>query len=342
MRRISLFITLILGSALSLSVSAQTVLRFSNWLPPTHLVTTEIIQPWARSVEKETEGRVKVQIVPALGKPDAHLDLVSKGVADVAISLASYTPDRFVLLHAMTLPLFCDDPAASSVAFWRIYQKDLAKFGEFDSVKLLMLSTHGPAHLHTAKKRVQSLDDARGLKIRVPGGVAMKGAEALGVSPVFAPATQSYEMLSNGVVDGVFFDNDSVIGFKLEKILKQALVVPGGLYCAAFFAVMNEEKYNKLSDEDRAAVDRVSGEAFTALAGRAWEKGERKATAALRAGGYEFVEAPPQVLQQITERLKPIAREWIDKVKSMGVDGDAVLADFRTGIEKVQAEEANR
>ena len=72
--RQSLLITA-LGS-IAFATQAQTVWRFSNWLPPTHHVVTEMIQPWAADVEKATEGRVKLQVLPALGGPPTHLDLV--------------------------------------------------------------------------------------------------------------------------------------------------------------------------------------------------------------------------------------------------------------------------
>lgn len=342
MRKLPLLASLMLGCALSLPVSAQTVLRVSNWLPPTHLITTEILQPWARNVEKETEGRVKVQIIPALGKPEAHLDLVRKGVADVAMSVDAYTADRFKLPDAAKLPFLSDDATSATVAYWRIHQKHFAKHGEFDGVKLLTLWTHGPGYLHTSTKAVKSIDDASGLKIRASGGVAQKVAVALGVSPVFAPASQAYEMLSNGVVDGVLFSNESITAFKIDRILKHALIVPGGLYRDTHYVIMNQKKYESLSAEDRAAIDRVSGEAFAWLAGRAWDAGEQKAGKSMREGGYDFVTPSPEFAKQIADRLNPIEQEWIERVKAMGVDGKAVLADLRAEIEKVKAENVKR
>lgn len=342
MRKLTLLASLLFGCTLSLPASAQTVLRLSNWLPPTHLITTEILQPWARNVEKETEGRVKVQIIPALGKPEAHFDLVRKGVADVAMSVDAYTADRFKLPDAAKLPFLSDDATSTTVAYWRIHQRHFAKHGEFDGVKLLTLWTHGPGYLHTSSRPVKSLDDANGLKIRASGGIAQKVAVALGVSPVFAPASQAYEMLSNGVVDGVLFNNESIPAFKIDKILKHALIVPGGLYRDTHYVIMNEKKYESLSADDRAAIDRVSGEAFAWLAGRAWDAGEQRAGKAMREAGYDFVTPSPDFARQIADRLNPLEQEWIERVKPMGVDGKAVLADLRSEIEKVKAENAKK
>ena len=43
---------------------AQTTLTLSSWVPPTHFVVKDILQPWMAEVEKATEGRVKVSLLP--------------------------------------------------------------------------------------------------------------------------------------------------------------------------------------------------------------------------------------------------------------------------------------
>ncbi len=118
--RQSLLITA-LGS-LALAAQAQTVWRFSNWLPPTHHVVTEMIQPWAADVEKATEGRVKIQVLPALGAPPAHFDLVKNGVADIAFSVHAYTPNRFKFTEMGERPFTTAHAVVNSLAYWRTYQ----------------------------------------------------------------------------------------------------------------------------------------------------------------------------------------------------------------------------
>src|SRR5688572_14535856 len=88
----------------SAPADAQTTWRFSNWVPPTHPLSTEVFFKWGKMVEEATQGRVKVQFIPALGAPPSHFDLVKDGVADVAMSVNSYTADRFVLSDGVELP----------------------------------------------------------------------------------------------------------------------------------------------------------------------------------------------------------------------------------------------
>ena len=52
---------------------AQTTLTLSSWVPPTHFVVKDILQPWMAEVEKATEGRVKVSLLPKpVGAPAQH------------------------------------------------------------------------------------------------------------------------------------------------------------------------------------------------------------------------------------------------------------------------------
>ena len=106
--------------AASTSVQAQNVtLRFSNWLPPTHPMVTEMLNPWAKDVEQATEGRVKIQVLPPLGTPASHYDLVRNGVADMTIGVHSYTPERFKLTEMVELPMTAENAQVNSLAYWR-------------------------------------------------------------------------------------------------------------------------------------------------------------------------------------------------------------------------------
>ena len=94
--------------------SAQTtVWRFSRWVPPTHPLSKEVFEVWAKKVEQATHGHVKIQFVSALGNPPSHFDLVKDGVADVGMSVNSYTANRFVLSEGVELPFLA--PNATSV-----------------------------------------------------------------------------------------------------------------------------------------------------------------------------------------------------------------------------------
>ena len=91
------------------------------------------------------------------------------------------------------------------------------------------------------------------------------------------PAPESYELLSQGVADGLFFPKESPFSFKLIPLLKHVTYVPGGLYNVTFALVMNEAKWKQISDADKAEINKLSGEALARRAGKAWDAVDARA-----------------------------------------------------------------
>lgn len=340
-----MFKKLIIGAGLAATMSlsslaaAQTVLRFSNWLPPTHPINTDILKPWAANIESATEGRVKIQFLPALGKPPAHFDLVRNGVADMALGVQAYTADRFPSAYGMTLPGYADDAETAAVAYWRVHQKYFKALDEFKGVHLLGLYTHGPGHIFTrADKPVEKLDDVKGMRLRATGGIVQDISGRLGIVPQFSSASEAFELLSRGVVDGVMFNSDSVVSFRLLSQLKNAYRIPGGLYRDTHYVIINPAAYDKLEERDRKILDAQSGEAFARLAGKAWDKVEGQAWEDMRKAGYHIVVASPADVARIKSEGDVLKDVWVKKMAGLGVDGEAALKMFREEIAKVKAE----
>ena len=73
--------------------SQTTTLTMSSWVPPSHLITKDVLAVWAQNVEKATNGRVKFQMLPkAPAAAPGTFDAVRDGLVDVSYVTASYTP----------------------------------------------------------------------------------------------------------------------------------------------------------------------------------------------------------------------------------------------------------
>jgi TRAP-type transport system periplasmic protein len=317
---------------------AQVTLTIASWTPPTHLMTTEVTNGWAIEVEKATQGRVKFR---ALAKhpsaPPGSFDAVQEGLVDVSFTGPNYTPARHVVTMLPELPGGGTTSLVNSVAFSRVYWKHLDKANEFKGVKLLTLFTHGPGHMFNARRPVKSVSDLAGMKIRTGGGVAEKMANALGVSSLVKPAPESYELLANGIIDGVFFPLESVPAFKLEKLIKHATLFPGGFYSVAFAFIMNEEKWKRLPPGDQQLILSVSGEAHARVAGRAWDAADKAASENLAKAGVVVAQAPPAMVDELRAKAVVLEREWIGAVGAKGIDGNAALAEFRSEIRRLSS-----
>ncbi len=319
------------------ALAQTTTLTMSSWVSPQHHLTSVVLQGWATEVEKATNGRVKFQMLPKHpSAPPGTFDAVRDGLVDLSYVTASYTPARHIMPLMAELPGAGDTALANSVAYSRIYWKYFHKVGEYKGVKLLGVFTHGPGQMFT-KKPVNSIADIQGLKIRTGGGVAEKVAKALGASAFVKPAPESYELLSSGVADGVFFPLESIISFKLDTVLEQATLFPGGMYSSAFGFFMNEDKWNKLPKQDQEIIEKLSGEHIARLAGASWDEADRKGLEQLKKSGVKIVNANSELVAEVRKRSAPIIEEWIQQASAKGVDAARILAEFREELRKVAA-----
>lgn len=320
----------LLAAGAPVGALAQTTLTVSNWLPPSHPIVRDIVKPWGEAVAEATDGRVTVEVMSSpIGSPPAQYDLVRDGAADVGYGVHGYTPNRFGLTTIAELPFLSDSSEALSVAYQKVYDEFLAGAGEHEGVHLLGVWVHGPGGIYTVGEPVESIADAAGKKMRVGGGLANMVAQRLGMVPVSAPSPQVYEILSNGVADGILFPAESVPFFKLDEVVKYGTTVPGGLYNTSFFMIMNEDTWNGLSPEDQAAISAVSGEALARRAGQAWDAADAAGIETMREAGITLGEASDAFVGELETALGGIDAVFLDAAVEKGVDGEAALARLR-------------
>lgn len=319
-------------------VSAQTTLTMSSWVGPSHPLTRDVLGGWAAAVEKATNGRVKLQMLPKAPMAAAGtFDGVRDGLVDVSYVTASYTPARHPLPLLAELPGSGGSAEVNSVAYNRIHWKYLQQANEYKGVKLLGVFTHGPGQMFSVKKPVTSVADLSGMKVRSGGGISEASAKALGASPLVKPAPESYELLSSGVADATFFPSESIKSFNLDKVVKHATYFPGGFYSSSFGFFMNEDKWNKLSKQDQDAITSVSGEALARMAGKAWDAADKVGIEALKAAGVVMVDANPAFVADVRKRTEPLINDWIKAANAKGIDGAKVYAEFHEELKKVAA-----
>ncbi len=317
------------GLGTSVTAQAQTTLTLSSWVPPTHYVVKDILQPWMAEVEKATEGRVKINLLPkAVGAPAQHWELARKGVADITWGNFTYEPERFKHVWFAELPMMGSSSEASSVALWRTYQQFLASNDAFKGVTMLGVGMLGGGQFHHPSKVIDTPDDLRGQKVRMGGPIQKRLLEDLGAVPVAGPGPKAYEMLEGGVVDASLHALESVVNFRLDGKLKNHTIIPGGLYDATFFIVMNEGKFKGLSAADQAAVMKVSGEALSRRWGVEFDKQNKSAEATLRANGHKFAQPQASLLNNITQVRTTMLKELQAEGPSFGVKDVGAMVGY--------------
>jgi TRAP-type C4-dicarboxylate transport system substrate-binding protein len=323
------------------AASAQEVtLKVSHFWPPGAMPPTKILQPWCDRIAADSGNKLKCQIFPAMqlgGTPAQLIDQAKDGVADVVFTLPGYTAGRFPAMEAFELPFMSRSAEATSKAAWEFYEKYAKK--EFAGLHPLMFAVHDNGYLHTKDKQVKVLADLKGLKFRAPTRMTNKLLASLGATPVAMPLPQVPEAVSKGVIDGFLLPWEVIPSVKLHEMVKfDTETDPSrpALYTAVFTIAMNPAKYNSLSPEQKAAIDKNSYAGLSAMAGKIWDESQAPGRKAASEHGNTFYTIPASELDNWIKASAGLYDEWAAEMDRRGLPGKQMLQDARTLITKHQ------
>ena len=309
---------------------AETVtLRYSNWLAASYPLHARAMVPWMQDIEKATEGRVKFEVSPkVVGTVPGQYDVVAQGLADVVLFLPGYQPGRFVLMEGLDLPFMGHDSTKRCPATWRTYEKFVAPLNEFKDVVPLSVYCSTSGQLGTTKVEVTGLDSVKGLKIRSPSEAITSAITLLGATPVSKPASELYELLSGGVIDGAIFPLDSMVGFKIDSTLKHVAYMAGGFNSSMVLIGMNKDAWAKIPEADQKIIADLSGEALATRVGEMLAVSETEAREKLIAGGTKVVDVDPALVKLFEQAVLPVRQAWVEKAKAAGLQNPEEMLKF--------------
>ncbi|MFC3119246.1 TRAP transporter substrate-binding protein [Jhaorihella thermophila] len=328
MAKFSKLSALLAGAALAVAgtvaAAAEYTLIISSWAPPTHGINAKMWPKFTEMVEEATGGRVTTELKLGMAPPPAQPDLIMDGAADLSIIFHGYQPGRFTTTKLIELPGYEGSAEAASVAYWRAYEKYLKKADEHRGLKVVALHTHGPAQLHSNKK-VTSLADMNGMKVRVPGGVGSDVADALGMTGIKVPAPKVYETLASNAADGVVMPFESRKGFKLTEVAKNVYEMPGGLYRGSFAFIMSQDAFDALPDDiQKALEEKVFGEPLSREIGKIWDEIDQIGRDATMEAGDNSINVASEADQAAFAEIAAKVRDKvIAEVAEKGVDAQA-------------------
>ncbi len=333
-----------LAGAVALGISAtaasaqEVTLRCQHFLSPQGSVPKFFIEPWARKVEEDSNGRIKVEIYPAMqlgGSPPALYDQIRDGVIDCGWALPAYTPGRFPESEAFELPFMTSMSAeASSRAAWEFTQ--MHAMDRFNDIRVLAVHVHGPGVIHKKGDPITSAADFDGLKLRGPSRQANALLENLGATPVGMPVPAFPEALSKGVVDGGVIPWEIVPPLKVHELADSHTQIGGdrALYNTFFIWGMNPNTYNNLPDDLKAVIDANSGIETSAWAGSAMDQGDDVGEGVVADAGNTIHTLDDAVVSELRAIGDELTEAWIAEMDAKGLDGAAMVEDARALVTK--------
>lgn len=322
------------------AAAQEVILKVAHFAPPTAPGHARMIGAWCDKIEKQSQGKMKCQIYPAMqlgGTPPQLLTQVRDGVADVVWTLPGYTPGRFPVSEVFELPFITTTQEASSRALWDFVDKNAMK--EYAGLKPIALWVPGPYALHTRDHEVKTMDDLKGRKIRTPSRLGTKLLEALGATPVGMPLPQVPESLSKGVVDGTILPWEVVPAFKVHELTGYSAEFGGDhtMSTSTMMFVMNKKKYESLPADLKKIVDNNSGREESAWFTSQLKLGDDAGRQATIKHGNKVTVIPAGEMAKWQAATKPVADEWIKDISSKGLNGKALYDEAVALVNKHSA-----
>ena len=324
------------GSMATTAAAQEVVLKLHQFLPAQANVPKLVLDVWADNVERDSDGRIKVERYPSMqlgGKPPELMDQAIDGVADVVWTVVGYTPGRFPGTEVFELPFMMTDARAVSRAYWEMFEEHW-KDTDFKDVHILGTWVHGPGMIHT-KDPVNTPEDLQGMKIRGGGRSVNALLTKLGATPVGMPVPAVSEGLSKGVIDGTTIPWEVTTALKVPELVHNHTEFSGkALYTLTFVLAMNKDKYESLPDDLKKVIDDNSGLEFSVFAGGTQADSDGPAREVAVEMGNNIITIDEEQTAEWRELSQPIYDEWVADMNARGVDGQALIDEAQMLIEK--------
>src|ERR1700738_4948773 len=335
MRKAFLALLLAFSVTPALAQEKTVELKLSHWVPASHTLQ-KALEDWGAAVEKASGGTIKYKVYPAqqLGKAFDHYDMARDGIADITYVNPGYQPGRFPIIGAGELPFLMSDAKGGSMGLDAWYRKYAGT--EMKDVKFCLAFIHSPSSFHTRTKKIVVPDDVKGMKIRPADATIGTFVTHAGGPNVQSSAPEVRDIIERGVADGVTFPWGSLVLFGVDKVTKYHMEAP--LYVTTFAFVMNQDKYNAMSDRQKKAIDDNCNTEAAGRVGEPWGKFEGGGVDKGKGGGgpegYKMTPEQPALWRKASE---PLFKTWADNVRKTGVDPDAAMADLKATLAKYNA-----
>ena len=204
----------------------------------THIQNTGS-EAFKKFIEEKTNGAIKVEIYPGaqLGDNKAMLDSVKIGAVDGIFPSPADLGNIDKNFNIMNFPfLFSSQEVANRVTDGPWGDKMLALLDQY-GYKGLAIVDSGFRQTTNSKHAIKSLDDFKGLKIRMqPNPLHLDIFRALGANPAPLSFAELFSALQQGVMDGQENPLNNIYSSKLHEVQKY-VTLDGHIYDTNIFLV---------------------------------------------------------------------------------------------------------
>jgi tripartite ATP-independent transporter DctP family solute receptor len=255
--------------------------------------TVEAVMRMGKKLEQATNGRISIQMYPSMQLGGEKEAIEQAQVGALALARISVGPMGPIVpeFNVFNLPfMFRDTAHMEKVIDGPIGDELLRKLSEHPTANLIGLCwmNAGTRHVYNSKKPIRSVEDLKGLKIRMMGNpVFVDTMNALGGNGVSMGFDQLVNAMQTGVVDGAE-NNEPTYATGQHYRYAKYFSLTGHLMIPEVL-VFSKKMFTALAKDDQDLIRRLAREAQ--LEERTlWYEMEKKSVAQMKEAGVELTE----------------------------------------------------
>lgn len=326
--------------------STETItLKYAHYIGPQSAQSVSI-KKWADRISELTNGQVEVEFAyqNSLLQDTEILPGVADGRADMGYVGSFYFPAELPLTSVAEVPFVTSDAGAQARTFEDMYSENefFRKEWQDNGVHVLTFNPIG-ATILAAPEPILSPEEIRGKSIRA-AGMSSEVIKALNGNPVALPATDIYEAVQRGVIDGfTSFPFEIVTDLGVHEVAPH-MTDPGiGQYVMPA-TVIKLETWEGLPEDVREAIEQASSEHVATAVQDLAEVEEQVCDEILAAGGSAIVWSEGNVAAVEEEVGADLLDQWLeDRAAEMGQEeAERYLEEYLATLEEhASGEESN-
>jgi len=313
------------------SNAQEVTLRVHSFLPPVANPMKHFVYPWAEKVQKESNGRIKVQVFPSMqlgGKAEQLLTQVRDGVVDVAWTLPGFTPGVMPKLEIFELPFLHRSTNATVRSLQEYVPKYMKK--DFEPYHILLVHCHAGA-LFMTRDPINKVEDFKGMKLRAYSRTNAWILEALEAAPLQVALPELAPMLSKGTVNGSILPFEIAPAVKMQDLTNYftTLAPPQPRLSTSIFTfLMNKQKYESLPPDLKKVIDNNSGPNLVDLAIKTWDQIELEGEKVMHTKSKnKFVQLSAEETAKFKKKVQPVFDRFVKLLDDGGDNGKQILAE---------------
>jgi TRAP-type C4-dicarboxylate transport system substrate-binding protein len=278
-------------------------------------ISTESMKYMQKYLSNLTGGAMTIELFPSsqLGSAMDMMEMVGQGSLDILLE-GNYISSFGVKDCQVGSILFLNK---SREMYKTLNESDLKakweqKFCDVNGIKILNGNFYRNGTCYVSNKKINSLADMAGVKIRVPQvDITIDSLKATGASPTPIAYSESLLSLQQNIVDAIWCTEDAAYTMGFSEVAKYLIELNTDF--DSMYLYMNNDLYsNKLTDNQRKALEKsaeAAAEYYTGLAEKALTTNLEK----MKASGVEVVTLSDDTIHDIWEKVLPTYYEMEKK-----------------------------